>query len=116
MAAVRSAAGASRRLVKLALDERYLLLASVPLLVAYEAVLTRPEHVNAAGLSVADVQALVDAVAIIARPVRLSYLWRPMLSDPRDDKVMETAVRSGTSFAMPVLRPADGLRRLTERP
>ncbi len=132
VAAVRSDAGASRRLLAGALDKQYALLVSVPLLVEYEAVLTRPEHLTAAGLSAGDVQALLDAIAVVAQPVRLFYLWRPILSDPRDDMVMETAVNGqadllvtfnlrhfkepARTFALQVLRPADALCRLEERP
>ena len=132
VAAVRSDAGASRGLLTRAFDKRYALLVSVPLLIEYEAVLTRPEHLTAAGLSRSDVQALLDAIAVVAEPVRLSYLWRPILSDPRDDMVMETAVNgqadllatfnlrhfkeAARTFALQVQRPADALRRLETRP
>ena len=58
----------------------------------YEPVLTRAEHLNAASISEADVQVLLDAIALVATPVRISYLWRPMLSDPDDDLVLETVV------------------------
>lgn len=131
VAAIRSDAGASRRLFENALDARYPLLVSVPLLVEYEAVLTRPEHLAESRLSAGDVQALLDAVAVVAEPVRLSYLWRPILSDAQDDMVLETAVngradllatfnqrdftRAMATFALEVLRPADALRRLEKR-
>ena len=131
VAAIRSDAGASRRLVENALDERYSLLVSVPLMVEYEAVLTRSEHLAESRLSADDVQALLDAVADVAEPVRLSYLWRPILSDAQDDMVLETAVngqadllvtfnqrhftRAAATFALQVLRPADTLRRLEKR-
>ncbi len=131
VAAIRSHAGASRRLVENALDERYSLLVSVPLMVEYEAVLTRSEHLAESRLSADDVQALLDAVADVAEPVRLSYLWRPILSDAQDDMVLETAVngqadllvtfnqrhftRAAATFALQVLRPADTLRRLEKR-
>lgn len=132
VAAVRSDAGASRRLLTGALDQQYPLLVSVPLLLEYEAVLMRPEHLTAAGLSADDVQALLDAVVVVAQPIRLSYLWRPILADPRDDMVMETAVNGQAdllvtfnlrhfkeairNFALQVSRPADVLHRLEERP
>ena len=131
VAAIRSDAGASRRLVENALDERYSLMVSVPLMVEYEAVLTRSEHLAESRLSADDVQALLDAVADVAEPVRLSYLWRPILSDAQDDMVLETAVngqadllvtfnqrhftRAVATFALQVLRPADTLRRLEKR-
>jgi predicted nucleic acid-binding protein len=44
VAALRSSMGASRQLLIAALDGRFELLLSVPLLLEYEAVLTRHEH------------------------------------------------------------------------
>jgi predicted nucleic acid-binding protein len=41
---------------------------------------------------VADAEILLDAIALVAEPIRISYLWRPMLPDPGDDLVLETAV------------------------
>ncbi len=79
VAALRSDAGASRWLLRAALERRrgLTLLVSVPLLIEYEAVMTRADHLKAAGLSVGEVEALLDAVAAVAEPVRLAYLWRP---------------------------------------
>jgi putative PIN family toxin of toxin-antitoxin system len=92
VAAIRSDAGASRRLLLAALRQRFALLVSVPLLVEYQAVMTRPEHLTASGLSVEEVSILLDAIAFVAEPVRLSFLWRPTLRDPDDDMVLEAAV------------------------
>ena len=92
VAAIRSDRGASRLLLNAALDERYETLVSVPLMIEYEAVLTRDEHLEASGLSVQDVQTILDAVATVAEPVRLAYLWRGILSDAQDDMVLETAI------------------------
>jgi putative PIN family toxin of toxin-antitoxin system len=92
VAAVRSDRGASRVLLTAALEQRYRVLASVPLMLQYESVLNRSEHLVAAGISVADVEVLLDAIALIVEPIRISYLWRPVLSDQGDDLVLETAV------------------------
>jgi len=54
--------------------------------------MTRAEHLAASGLSTADVGVLLDAVAAVAVPVRLAYLWRPRLPDVDDDMVLEAAV------------------------
>ena len=40
----------------------------------------------------ADVAVLLNAVAAVAEPVRLAYLWRPQLRDPDDDMVLEAAI------------------------
>ena len=72
VAAIRSDAGASRWLLRAALERRrgLTLLMSVALLIEYEAVMTRAEHLNASTLSVGDVEALLDAVAAVAEPVQ----------------------------------------------
>ena len=92
VAALRSAGGASRQLLVDALDQRFVMLLSVPLLIEYEAVLTRKEHLKAAGVRVAEVGELLDALALVAEPVVPSFLWRPLLRDPNDDMVFEAAL------------------------
>jgi putative PIN family toxin of toxin-antitoxin system len=91
VAAIRSDAGASHRLLGAGLERRFTLLASVPLMIEYQAVMTRPEHLEASGLSAGDVGILLDAVAAVAEPVRLAFLWRPAVRDPDDDMVLEAA-------------------------
>lgn len=97
VAAVRSGRGASRQLLLAALDRQFELLLSVPLILEYEAVLTRPEHLAACGLNTADIGHVLDDLASVARPVRLAFRWRPRLSDPDDDMVLETAINGGAS-------------------
>ncbi|MEZ5292446.1 MAG: hypothetical protein R2745_15295 [Vicinamibacterales bacterium] len=57
-----------------ALGKRLTLLASVPLKLEYEAVASRAEHLEAAGLSDADVKEVLDALASVIEPVRLATL------------------------------------------
>ena len=127
-AALRSDRGASRRLLVGALAGRFEVLVSVPLMIEYEAVLTREEHLAAAGASVEDVMTVLDALASVLEPVRLSFLWRPMLPDANDDMVLETAVNgradvlvtfnrrhfeaASSEFGIEVASPAEALRRL----
>ncbi|TCS18282.1 putative toxin-antitoxin system toxin component, PIN family [Caulobacter sp. BK020] len=91
VAAIRSHAGASNRLLLAGLSKRLILLVSTPLLIEYEAVMTRREHLTASGFSAGDVGTILDAVAAAAEPVRLAFLWRPAVRDPDDDMVLETA-------------------------
>ena len=93
VAALRSDRGASRVLLTLALENRYPVLASVPLLLQYESVLTRPEHLDAAEISAADVAVILDAIAAVAEPIRISYLWRPMLIDPGENGSLQPGAR-----------------------
>ena len=97
VAAFRSDRGASRQLLLAALHREYELLLSVPLILEYEAVLTRPEHLQASGLTDAEVRSVLDDVAAVAIPVRLAFLWRPTLRDADDDMVLETALNGGAS-------------------
>jgi len=131
VAAVRSDRGASRVLLTGALQQRYPVLASVPLMLQYESVLTRSEHLAAAAISAADVEVVLDAIALIVEPIRISFLWRPVLSDPGDDLVLETAVNgqaaavvtfnrrhfepAAARFGLEILAPADAVRRLENR-
>ena len=92
VAAIRSDRGASRQLLLSALDGEIGALVSVPLMVEYEAVLTRPEHLLASGLSAKEVNEILDALAKVSIPVQLRFLWRPRLKDPANEIVLETAV------------------------
>jgi predicted nucleic acid-binding protein len=133
VAAIRSDAGASRWLLRAALERRrgLTLLASVPLLIEYEAVMTRMEHLDASGLSAADVAALLDAVAAVVEPVRLAYLWRPTLPDADDDMVLEAAVNGradgivtfnlrdfvpAEQFGIEVMSPGETVQWLRKKP
>ena len=95
--ALRSRNGASRLLLNAAAIGRFDLLLSVPLLVEYEAVLSRPEQLAACGLNPVELGQVLDNLAAVARPVHVSYRWRPMLTDPDDEMVMETALNGGAT-------------------
>ena len=128
VAAIRSDAGASRRLLVAGLERRLTLAVSVPLMIEYQAVMTRPEHLAASRLSALDVEVLLDAVAAVAEPVHLAFLWRPAVADPDDDMVLEAAVngranaivtfnvrdfgKAAEGFGIEVLVPGEALRRL----
>lgn len=122
VAAVRSPKGASAEILRRALSRRLEVLCSVPLFLEYEAVLSRPEQLQAAGVTVRDIGNLLDGLAGVVQPVEIQFLWRPQLRDPADDMVLETAVNGGArsiitsnlrdflpqvlSFGVTVLTPA----------
>ncbi len=128
VAAIRSDTGASRHLLVAGLEARYTMLASVPLMIEYQAAMSRPEHLAASRLSASDVEAVLDAMAEVAKPVLLDFLWRPVLPDPDDDMVLKTGVngRAGAivtfnrrhfvaatgQIGLAVLSPAGVLRQL----
>lgn len=92
VAGTRSAAGASRRLLYGVRDRLFLPLVSVPLVSEYEAVLLRPQHLAAAGGTEVEMLALIDDIIAAAEAVDRHYLVRPLLRDPADHHVVETAV------------------------
>ena len=87
-----SAGGASRQLVVDALDGRFALLLSTPLLVEYEAVLRQRVHLERAGASWEEGAEILDALAGVCVPVFFDYRWRPSGADADDELVLETAV------------------------
>jgi putative PIN family toxin of toxin-antitoxin system len=131
VAALRSERGASRQLLVAVLDGEIDLLLSVPLMTEYEAVLTRQEHLEASGLSASEVNDVLDALAKIIVPVRLSFLWRPRLKDPADEMVLETAINgaadrlvtfkvrhlaaAGREFDIRVVQPRDAWKEVQQR-
>ena len=92
VAAIRSNKGASRQLVRAALGARFELLLSVALVLEYEAVLKRPEHLKASGATTSEIDKLLDALIAKAEPVFRAFVWRPLLRDADDDMVLETAM------------------------
>lgn len=128
VAAIRSETGASKKLLDCALQGLVQIAASVPLVLEYEAVLTRKQHLEASGLSVSDVKVLLDALSRMMHPVKIHYLWRPSLNDPCDEMVLEAAIngeadaittfnsrhfeRVSERFEIEILSPKDTLRRI----
>ncbi len=128
LAAVLSERGASRQLLLRVVDGGLPAVVSVPLMLQYEAVLKRPKHLQASGLSVDDVEIILDQLAASMQPVDMFFLWRPLLRDAEDDMVLETAVNGQANlivtfntsdfgdvprrFGVEVSRPGELLRRL----
>jgi putative PIN family toxin of toxin-antitoxin system len=128
VAAFRSERGASRELLIAALDERFVLLASTALWLENEAVLTRRLHLTAMGLSAAEVGDVLAALALVAKPVPIHFLWRPVLADAEDEHVLDLAMNGGAdmlvtfnqddfveaskTFQIEVVTPAAALQRL----
>lgn len=130
VAASRSSRGASFALLRLLRERRFIALASVPLLLEYEAVLKRPEHLAVGGRTESMTDAFLDALCLRCEPVELYFLWRPRARDPADDIVLETALNgradrlvtlntgdfaAATQFQLVVVQPAELLHQLQER-
>jgi putative PIN family toxin of toxin-antitoxin system len=120
--------GASRQLLLGALDGKFSLLLSTSLLLEYESVLRRPEHLARAQATDAEVMEILDALAGICVPVVFDYGWRPTGAHADDELVVETAINghadvlvtfnlrdmrsAAASFGFEALRPGPLLRRM----
>ena len=100
VAALRSPDGASRQWLRSILAKEVTALLSVPLMLQYEAVLTRPEQLKGSGLSTQDVAHILDALCQVGKPLNISYLWRPILKAPDDEMVLEAAVQGGADLLL----------------
>lgn len=128
IAGLRSRNGASFRLLASVTERCFVPLLSVPLFLEYESVLKRQEQRAVHGLSIADIDTVLNAWAALGEPIRLHYLWRPQLRYSDDEMVLETAINgradaiithnttdfcpAAERFALDVLTPAQFIPRL----
>jgi putative PIN family toxin of toxin-antitoxin system len=66
---------------------------SVPLVLEYEEVIKRDSRIL--GLTYQDIDNIIDYLCSVAELHKVFYLWRPVLSDPDDDMLLELAVEAG---------------------
>jgi putative PIN family toxin of toxin-antitoxin system len=128
VAALRSPTGASDLLVQAVLESNLRPLVSVPLVLEYEAVLSRPRQLAVSGFSAEEVVGIVKAFCHLGEPVHLARSLRPQLIDPDDEFVLETAVygkadaivtfnvrdfrRAALTFGIEAIPPNEALRRM----
>lgn len=128
VAGFRSRNGASFRLLQLLRAGRFQIAISVPLALEYEAELVR--HAGLLGWRRQDAVGLVDYLCRIAHRQEIHFLWRPALTDPKDEFVLELAVAAecdalvthnvrdfggASSFVPRVLTPFECLQILEEQ-
>jgi putative PIN family toxin of toxin-antitoxin system len=128
VAAVRSPTGASKVLLDAALSGQVEMLISTALVLEYEAVLTRTEHLRVSEFSLGEVEGLLDAICRKAIKVSIQWQWRLQLHDPDDEMVLETAINghaeaivtfnrtdfihAGRHFGLKVLSPREALEKV----
>ena len=93
---LRSAEGPSFRLLQLVGKSRFDTHLSVPLVLEYRDVLSRQEA--ALSIALTEIEALIAFHCSVATHHRIFFLWRPFLSDPNDDMVLELAVKARCDF------------------
>ena len=95
VAGLRSRRGYAFRLLSLVGQGKFDIHLSVPLVLEYEAVLSR-EMLATIPRNVLD--GVMDYHCAVAHHHRIFYLWRPFLRDPKDDMVLELAVAAQCSY------------------
>jgi putative PIN family toxin of toxin-antitoxin system len=129
VSAFRSRHGASFPLMGLVAEGRLVPLATPALFLEYEDVLKRPEQRAVTRLTLAQVETALAALALMIEPVVVRFTWRPQLSDPGDEMVLDAAVNgradalithnradfavAAPRFGVRVLSPGELLRRMT---
>ena len=69
---------------------------SVPLILEYEDVLHR--GIPVLPVSSGAIDAILDFHCQVARHHKIYFLWRPFLRDPKDDLVLELAVKASCDY------------------
>ena len=68
------------------------MLATPALFLEYEDVLSRVEQRSVHGMSLGEVQTMLDVLARLVVPVEVRFQWRPQLLDADDEMVLEAAM------------------------
>jgi len=92
ISALKKDTGASFYLLSLVGKNEFETNISVPLIMEYESVGRR--FLNQTNLTVSDLNDILDYICLSANRHKINYLWRPFLKDPKDDLVLELAVKS----------------------
>ena len=130
VAALHSRSGASNAVLEQVARGQLRPLVSTALFLEYEEVVKRPETRLATRMSEDDIGGFLAALASAAEPVEVSFRWRPQLSDPKDELVLEVAVNGRADalvthnvrdfepairlFGLRVLLPRDVLKELAK--
>lgn len=127
VAGLRSGGGASRKLLRRAIEGRFIPLFSNALWLEYEDVLGRPVWTDET--TPEERRAVLAALAAAGRWAKIHFFWRPTLRDPGDDHLIDLAV-AGSARAvithnvrdfrlaelpwptLPILTPAQCLEQL----
>jgi putative PIN family toxin of toxin-antitoxin system len=97
VAGLKSRLGASFALISLIKTVKVQPAVTTPLLVEYESVLSRPGLLPA-DFRPEDIAGFLDWLVSLSSRHRVHYLWRPHLSDPQDDLVLEAAMAASASY------------------
>ena len=93
-AGLYSIRGASYQVLRLIEKGKIKPVLSTALLFEYEDVLKRNNKILK--IKEADIESILDNLCALSEHQKIYFLWRPYLSDPKDDHILELAVASET--------------------
>ena len=96
IAALRSKQGASYKLLSLIGTNKFEIHDSVALVLEYEDVIQR--HREEVGFSNDDISIFIDSICSMAKHHKIYFIWRPTLSDPNDELLLELAVSANCQY------------------
>ena len=96
IAALRSKRGASYKVLSLVGTHQFEIHDSVALILEYEDVIQR--HREELGLSKEEVSIFIDTLSSMAHHHKIYFIWRPFLTDPNDELVLELAVSAKCEY------------------
>ncbi|WP_310418980.1 putative toxin-antitoxin system toxin component, PIN family [Chamaesiphon sp. OTE_8_metabat_110] len=129
VAGLRSRRGNAFQLLSLIDTEQFDIHLSVPLVLEYTEVLLR--ELPNLYLNRDEVDDLIDFYCAVGVPHEIFFLWRPFLRDPKDEMVLELAVKAGCEsiityntrdfagieqFGLKLLEPSEFLRLIGKLP
>ncbi len=95
-AGLYSSKGASFKVLQAIGADQLKIVLSTALLFEYEDVLKRNKKVL--GLSIREIESILDALCLQSEHQKVFFLWRPRLRDPKDDHVLELAIASQSKW------------------
>jgi putative PIN family toxin of toxin-antitoxin system len=93
-AGLYSSRGASYQILRFIEKGKIKTVLSTALLFEYEDVLKR--HKRILKIKDSDIEKILDNLCAFSKHQKIYFLWRPYLSDPKDDYILELAVASET--------------------
>ncbi len=90
--------GASFQIVRLIRHGDLSLAISIPVFEEYRDVLSRKENKVQLKLTDSKINTILQFIATVGHPTKISYLWRPNLRDEADNMVFELAIASSSQY------------------
>jgi len=96
--ALYSSTGASHQILKMIRTGELSLAISIPVYKEYQDVLKRERSLDFIQKTEDEIDTVLEFIALVAEPFVMNYLWRPNLTDEKDNIFAELAFNSGSEY------------------